>query len=928
MEPTDDAAGNAADPYLRDPMLTANPVMTQERQDQLDADVTGLAQLLIKIVREQGTASQSNFDIGLTTELSPEQLGGLSTSQAVATARASALYFQLANVAEQVHRAEEITRARETGTTWLHGAFARIAESGLDPDEVRQALNEIEFRPVFTAHPTESARRSVLSKIENLAALLTQSHSVLSATQRCRIDTHLEELIELLWQTDELRAGKLEVADEASNVLYYLTSLYSAAVPELLEEFDAELDRQGIELDFGASPLRFGTWVGGDRDGNPFVTADLTSSVLTKLCEVGLTNLIAGVDRLLMVLSQSSLIVTVSDELTDSLAADREALPKAYAHYARLNEQEPYRLKASFARRRLVGTLERIRKGTDHEPGRDYAHPQQLLDDLVIIRRSLITHHGARAARGEVDRFARLVGTFGFHIATMDIREHSQRHHEVLGAIYASTGDIERDYAELTSSQRFDLLAAELGARRPLLPRGLVLNDSASKTMSTFAAAKAAIHQLGPDSIQTYIISMTQGADDVIAAAILAREQGLIDPVNGTAAIGFAPLLETGAELSRAGEILDQLLSCDAYRQIVAARGDVQEVMLGYSDSNKDAGISASQWQIYRAQQDLRNVALSHGVRLRLFHGRGGTVGRGGGPSGEAILAQPHGTVDGFLKLTEQGEVISDKYSLPALARDNLEVALAAVMESTLLHTESRRSPGTLKRWTEAMNAVVTSAEASYRAFLATPNLADYFYASTPVAELGSLNLGSRPSHRPGANADLGSLRAIPWVFGWTQSRQIIPGWFGVGTGLNSALEAGAGEDLADMYARWPFFRTFLANVEMTMAKTDLDITAKYVSALVAPDLVPIFDVIRSEFDLTRGTVLQLTGEADLLEARPLLARTLHTRHDHMRPMHRLQVELLRRSRAAGVDADADPQLRRALLITINGIAAGMRNTG
>jgi len=847
-----------------------------------------------------------------------ELLDGVDVLTATKLVRAFSTYFHLANVTEQVHRGRDMRASRSKDGGWLARTVDAMLAADLGESECAAAVHALAVRPVFTAHPTEASRRSTLAKLQAVAGLLGTEPADLRAQHR------LAAVVDLLWQTDELRLDRPEPVDEARNAIYYLDQLFAGAVPDVLDELAMQAERLGVRLSDDARPLSFGSWIGGDRDGNPNVTPATTWQVLLLQHDYAIRNLLLLVDELIAELSVSSRISGVPEELVASLEQDLAALPEVGPRVRSMNVEEPYRLKLSCIRAKLGNTRRRLADRGRHDPARDYLGTDGLLADLELMRAALTEHRGELVAQETIGRAIRVVRAFGLQLATLDVREHAQAHHDVLAQWYDRLGELDQPYAELDRKARTDLLVRELEGRRPLAAGLAGLDETGTRTAQVFRTIGDAHEQFGSDTVQSYIISMTMDIDDVLAAVLLAREAGLVDLPDERAQIGFVPLLETVAELEAAGELLDGLLSVPAYRQIVALRGDTQEVMLGYSDSNKDAGITSSLWQIHRAQRVLRDVAAQHGVQLRLFHGRGGTVGRGGGPTHDAILAQPYGTLDGQMKLTEQGEVISDKYALPELARENLELTLAAVLEATALHQNSRHQPAQLSEWDDAMDVVSGAAQKAYKTLVGDPDLPAYFNAATPVDLLGSLNIGSRPSKRPDAGAGLEGLRAIPWVFGWTQSRQIVPGWFGVGSGLAAAREAGLEGTLTAMFEQWHFFSAYVSNVEMTLAKTDLAVARRYVEALVEPKLQHVFETVTAEHDLAVEQILHLTGERELLAGQPTLKRTLAVRDTYLEPLSHLQVALLARQRAG----DDDPDLARALLLTVNGIAAGLRNTG
>ena len=877
-----------------------NTLVRQHGESLLDA--VERVRMLTRNLRDQG----SNEDV--TAELH-ELFDDTDVAHAILLVRAFTVYFHLANVAEQVHRIEDLNSGSPNFANQFEETVQALADSGIAPQEISNLVARAELRPVFTAHPTEASRRAILDKLAMVSRLIEQrSESRRTEADRRRIDRRIEELVEAIWQTDELRHVRPEPLDEARAVLYYLDLTVREAIPELLDEMQAALRSIGQALPTDRVPIRFGSWVGGDRDGNPNVSPATTDQVLGLQRRRALEILVDEVGALGHELSISTRVHGVSDELREAVDADRPALKDVQG---RIDWSEPYRVRCEAIRRRLVASAD------GDTSRRGYRTPAHLDADLEVIERSLRENSGELLADGILSRVRRILQVIGFHFATLDIREHSDRPHEALATLFAAN---DLDYVGTSDADRADLLAAELASRRPLAPPSTPDDAGA---LALFRTLRTLMDRDGDAVIESYIISMTRGVEDVLAPVVLAREVGLVDLAHDTARLGFVPLFETIGDLRSIGSTLRALFAVEPYRQIVDLRGGTQEVMVGYSDSNKDGGITTSQWEIHKALRAIRDVSTETGIPIRVFHGRGGTIGRGGGPTHASILSQPNGVLDGEVKFTEQGEVIADKYGHPEIARRNLDLAFTAVLEASLAHKSPRHDEGTITRWYSIMDGMANDAYAAYRRFVETPGLVEYFTTSTPVEELGEMNIGSRPARRRGATAGIADLRAIPWVFGWTQSRQIIPGWFGAGSGLAACRAAGHDDEMRRMFEEWHFFRTFISNVEMTLTKTDLTIARHYVERLVDPSLHHLFDTVVDEYHRTVGEVKAITGE-DLLAEKPMLRRTLAVRDAYLDPINVLQVEMLHRSRAGEVSEE----LQRGLLLTINGIAAGMRNTG
>jgi phosphoenolpyruvate carboxylase len=833
--------------------------------------------------------------------------------------RSFTIYFHIANTAEQHHRiSPEFSTAQQDTQIVLRKA----RDAGATVDELRDFRRKLHIRPVFTAHPTEAARRSILSKLQAMGDVLPRWNSpLLSERERTAARRRMSEVIEAILQTDELRLDRPEPLDEAGYVIYYLEQLFGGTLAETVEAFFESLEAVGVENDPAlGSPIRFGNWVGGDRDGNPRVTSQVTRDVFGLQNERALRLLQDEVRAVSGELSQSIKMVAISDELQASLDADEALMPHVRNAFFRLYAEEPYRMKCAYILERLQNGLD-VARTWQTPAGPHYSSSKQLLDELAVMHRSLCDHDSQLIAEGSLARLMINVSSFGLTLAQTDIREDSEISNAAVNELLRLAGV----QTIPSASERLRLLSAELANRRPLLPPLARLTPASQEVFDVMLLVREAQDRFGEEAVDTWIISMTRSASDLLAVLLLAKEAGLIDVAEQVARVKVVPLFETIADLHRAPETMDEFWSVPEVRDIIEMQGNVAEVMVGYSDSNKDGGITTSQWELYSAQRRLRECAARHGISLMLFHGRGGSVGRGGGPTRDAILAQPASTVDGRIKITEQGEVISDHYGNRRIAADQIDHFLSAVTEATLLHAEPFHDAETYGRWEAQMDALSASAFSKYRALVEGPGFVDYFLSSTPVEELGEMNIGSRPARRRGTLEGISSLRAIPWVFGWTQSRQIVPGWYGFGSALEEAVEQGRFGLLREMFVEWRFLQTLVSNIEMTLAKTDMGIAERYVRELVDPSLHHIFETIREEHERTVEQIKRLSGQSELLERLPILQRSLRVREPYIDPLNHLQVMLLSRLRKGG---DADPLLRRSLLLSINGISAGLKNTG
>jgi len=961
-------------------MANEEPRGRDEGGGELARDVRLLGNALGDVLREQGGEAllQTVERIrALTKEARSRQgqdaaeaeldrlFGAMTFGQALPVLKAFTTYFQLVNLAEQkeivrVNRRRAFEAGDQPRPESVRDAVKHLRQSGVTADAMRALVGSLSIQIVFTAHPTESKRRSVQEKLHRLSDYLGRlEEQQTSQSDQERLELDIAAETEILWQTDEVRQRRLSVLDEARNILFYFGETLFQVTPRLYADLAKALaeNYHGEVFDIPVF-LEYGSWVGGDRDGNPTITLAHTAEVLRLHRDLILSQYIPAVRILSDRLSQSRHYVGISDDLERSLAQDAARLPQVATEAAGRSPTEPYRRKCEFI-------WERLRRTQNNTEG-GYRTAGEFIADLDLIRLSLEANGGHYAARRALAPLLSQARLFGFHLARLDIREHKDKY---LGALVAVLRDQGMDWIALTEVEKIALLEREIGGRRPLVPTRLEFDDETNTTLGLFRLVSDKMQTLGPEAVGSFILSMASDVSDVLAVLLLAKEARLADLRPDTSAecgwsrVDVVPLFETIEDLENAPAVLDTLLSNPLYRRNVSLRGDSQEVMVGYSDSNKDGGYLTANWKLYVAQARLADVAQRHGVALRLFHGRGGAVGRGGGPAGKAILAQPPGSVRGRLKITEQGEVIAARYFDQEIAYRNLEQIVHAVLMASAEQAPEEPLPnpspegrgarqasegetppfpsgegvGGGSLWAEIMEEVSDAALHAYRALVYDdPNFVRFFQEATPIGELAQLNIGSRPPKRT-ASDRIEDLRAIPWVFSWMQSRYTLPGWYGVGTALAGYADQSPTHltRLREMYRQWSFFTTMLDNAQMSLAKADMDIAARY-ARLVGDQAIAkrIYETIAGEYRRSVEIICHITEQEALLDNQPVLQKSIRLRNPYVDPLSYLQVEILRRLRALPPEGDSEDlkaqrrDLRAAVLLSINGVAAGVKNTG
>ena len=889
---------------------------------------------LVEQIRRLSVAFRRDADTQAGSALK-KLLASLSSDQAVSVIRAFTYFSHLANLAEDQHhirRQQAHDRAGDVHPGSLASSLGKLKTAGVSPKAIRQALEHAHISPVLTAHPTEVQRKSILDAERGIAACLqtrddivSRGHDATSARQLAQLDHLVRARVLQLWQTRLLRFTKLTVADEIENAMGYYESTFLTEIPKLYADLEHELGGPPI-----ASFFRMGQWMGGDRDGNPNVNADTLDLAMKRQCEVVLRHYLTEVHWLGSELSTSAMLVGVPK----ALQALADSSPDTNAH----RQDEPYRRSLTYIYARLAASLLQLtgKEAARHAlpPQHPYPDAAAFLHDLQILNNALSEQHAQSLALPRLRPLIRAVQVFGFHLATVDLRQSSDQHELVTAELFKVAG-IEAHYLKQDEGRRQALLLQALNDPRPLRIPGHSYSAHSVSELTIFETAKRIRQQHGADAIRHAIISHTETVSDLLEVLLLQKETGLLQGSLSSKAVTeliVVPLFETIEDLQQAPQIMRDYFALPGIAALLSRSGGEQDIMLGYSDSNKDGGIFTSNWSLYQAEIALVDVFNTleelHGITLRLFHGRGGTVGRGGGPSYEAILAQPPGTVRGQIRLTEQGEVINSKYANPMLGRRNLETLVAATLEATLLPAQ-RRAP---RSFIEAAEQLSQHSMAAYRSLVYdTPGFSDYFFQATPLREIAGLNIGSRPASRKPSQR-IEDLRAIPWGFSWGQCRLTLPGWLGFGSAVHAFVEehpslsrTQALAMLRRMHKEWPFFRTLLSNMDMVLAKSDLALASRYAELVEDSKLrKKIFKAIETEWHLTADALQLITGAKQRLVNNTSLARSIKHRFPYIDPLHHLQVELIRRYRA-GI---SDERAQRGIHLSINGIAAGLRNTG
>lgn len=888
---------------------------------------------IVEKIREMSKSLRASHTAELHAEFK-KQIRGLEPGIRHQVIRAFAIYFQLVNIAEQNHR---IRRKRDyermAGETLQPGSIesivAELKEKNVPVHEVQEFVNTISLELVITAHPTEATRRAVLDIHHRIANdMMKLDDPTLTYREREELREKLLNEVLTLWQTDELRGRKPTVIDEVRNGLYYFDETLFDVLPDVYEELERCLTKYypGYQWEI-PTYLRFGSWIGGDRDGNPSVTHDVTWETLVMQRALAFKKYSESLLELKKILSFSTNIVEVSDELLASIQRDKQHV-ELHSDDVWRTDTEPYRIKVTYMLAKLQNTANESIK----DPNKQYQSPQEFMDDLLVIDRSLRGHFADYVADQQLKKLIRQVKLFGFHVTTLDVRQHSQEHESAITEMLQKMGIVD-DYSALSEKEKVALLHQLLQEPRPITSPYFEYTESTNECLNVFRTIYKAQQEFGEMCIQSYLISMTQGTSDMLEVALLAKEVGLYRrEIDGTmtCTLQSVPLFETIDDLHAAPQIVSELFALPAYLEGVKARNSVHEIMLGYSDSNKDGGVVTANWELRVALKKITEAAKPFGVKLKFFHGRGGALGRGGMPLNRSILAQPPETVGAGIKITEQGEVLSSRYSLQGIAYRSLEQATSALIQSAWLNKHpqvNEKEP----EWEAILSGISAEAQKKYQDLIfRDPDFLNFFKESTPLPEIGELNIGSRPSKRKNSDK-FEDLRAIPWVFSWTQSRYLLPAWYASGTGLRSYIDQEPGKlaQLQEMYENWPFFRSLIDNLQMALSKSDLYIAQEYAGMVKDQGAAQrIFGYIEEEYRQTSDLILRITGQQEILDNVPVIQESIRLRNPYVDPLSYLQVQLLTELRALREKGEDDAMLLREVLLTINGIAAGLRNTG